>query len=84
VDSRERDRVLQHAWDEVERKRAEHAERGDSSWLPTAEEAFPIPPKRSFTKFCLFLFPTGIHPSFGGSYYEGDIEPPCRLFERHP
>jgi hypothetical protein len=80
VDERERDRIIHHANEKLERERAEHA--GDSTWLPTAEDVFPDLPSPSFRKFCLYLFVSGVHQSFGGSYSEGDIEPPCRLFDR--
>jgi hypothetical protein len=75
VDNRDRDRVLKRAKEELERKRAEHVE-------TTAEEEFSDLPKRSFVKVCSYLFASGVHPSFGGSYSEGDDKPPCRLFER--
>lgn len=75
-------RVAQRIQDDFERERDEHVKRGDLTWLPPAEQLFGPRPNRFFQKFCGYLFPTGIHWSFVGSYSEGDIEPPCRLFER--
>jgi hypothetical protein len=79
-DTRERDRVEKHAQEKLERDRAEHA--NDPSWLPTVKEAFPDLPKRSFVKYCHYLYPSGVHSSLAGGFSEDDYEPPCRLFER--
>ncbi len=79
-DTSEIDRVWKHAQDELERDRAEHA--NDPSWLPTVDEVLPKLPKRSFVKYCHYLYPSGVHSSFTGEFSEGNYEPPCGLFER--
>jgi hypothetical protein len=79
-DAKARDRIQQQAQEALERDRAAHA--NDPSWRPNVDDVFPDLPRRSYKKFCRYLFPSGAHWTSGGRFYEGNVEPPCRLFEQ--